>query len=1220
MILDWLKNSVTKITKKDKDKVCDVPFQKYSSLSPVEDSKSDSECIKALSWALKQSDINNIALAGPYGSGKSSIINTFLKNNPEISNNTLCISLANFENGTHSNKLEIEDIQVGILKQLFYKVSHRTIPQSRYRRPHNISYWRVLMGVMIALIFALVTTFVLWPDVIYSLAEKIVKAGSALSVAEWLTWLIASVVGTGMILTVTSMIRFMMSRIKLKEVKISKNVSFKKDEDKESIFDKNIDEIIYFFEATKYRVVVFEDIDRLNNISIFVALRELNNLLNKNDAIKDKVVFLYAVRDDIFSETDRTKFFDFIIPVIPFANPTNAGEVLLRKFKDAKLHGDEYNISQDFILDISPYIKDMRLLQNMYNEFLVYKSTLNEEQKLDLLDERMFALVFFKNLYPDEFAKLQMESGLIKDSFNNKKEFVNNQINNIQEEIIRESDIITTTVQDFVKSRKELKILFLSEMLEWKGIPKSFSPNGMPTVSVTSFLEDDYDIDRLNRVRSCSVNYTTFSGSNGIHDCNDFQSIYGAFLSRMKHVKINENDELDKKKEHIESMKKQVSEMYSLSLAKLLELYDVESVLPENVRNNELLVFLLRRGYIDETYTNYINYFKGTTITTQDMNFILNVKNQKTMDYDYELKNTDMIVKMLPSYEFEQSIILNYDLLEYLLSASQEKQKLDLFISALSNDGLKCKDFVNVFIDRTSYKEKVIDLLAKKWFGMWRAFVSDEIITYERKLYILGLIISYAPVDSIVLMDEENILVDFFVEHEDILVKLSSVDDDKLIRLIPQLDIKFNNVALEGVSEKVRTYIIDNCCYVINYGMIKRIIDITDKDLSMDLVHKNYTTLMKSNNIAMLEYIRENIELYTKNVFLMESNTDEDLEAVLDIIYRNISDVEICLEIVRHESFMVEDMSSCLSELFPDEADGVRQIWVEIISSEKMICTWSNVYTYWANYGYTDILISYIENHVSELSNENYPDVEDFGFVEDFIRSEVQCSEFEQLIAKLPKTEITEMIADIKEDKMLVLIKQGYLEFNVKTLETISKEQPQLVFEYIICNQNEFMNIHNDFSVDGQLIEMLVLDDRMEACNADVLLNVYGVDNMNSTIAKHIIEKRRNITIDVFLKAWELLSNDDRERLMRSYLHLIDANIFEQLFSELDGDFNAFTRRGFRHDENLGYSEDNVELAKRLKTVEYITSYEVKERDVFSKEERKVIKVKYIVCRIKATN
>lgn len=39
------------------------------------------------------------------------------------------------------------------------------------------------------------------------------------------------------------------------------------------------------------------------------------------------------------------------------------------------------------------------------------------------------------------------------------------------------------------------------------------------------------------------------------------------------------------------------------------------AVLSEDVRKNQLLVFLLRRGYIDEKYTYYINYFKGSSIT-----------------------------------------------------------------------------------------------------------------------------------------------------------------------------------------------------------------------------------------------------------------------------------------------------------------------------------------------------------------------------------------------------------------------------------------------------------------------------------------------------------------------------------------------------------------------------------------------------------------------------
>ena len=152
--------------------------------------------IEALEWALKNERIKNIALTGPYGSGKSSIIESFLaldllKNNHtsksligtivnsiktfvkyRICNDnwtnevTLRISMATFieshkidalernetddseakqenkkdyRNEDLLNKIKIDSSKVeeGILKQLFYKVKPDKIPLSRYRKLHK---------------------------------------------------------------------------------------------------------------------------------------------------------------------------------------------------------------------------------------------------------------------------------------------------------------------------------------------------------------------------------------------------------------------------------------------------------------------------------------------------------------------------------------------------------------------------------------------------------------------------------------------------------------------------------------------------------------------------------------------------------------------------------------------------------------------------------------------------------------------------------------------------------------------------------------------------------------------------------------------------------------------------------------------------------------------------------------------------------------------------
>lgn len=63
----------------------------------------------------------------------------------------------------------------------------------------------------------------------------------------------------------------------------------------------------YIFWSLKYNVVIFEDLDRFNNIGIFERLRELNELINNSEQIDRRVVFIYAIKDDIFGDADTEK-------------------------------------------------------------------------------------------------------------------------------------------------------------------------------------------------------------------------------------------------------------------------------------------------------------------------------------------------------------------------------------------------------------------------------------------------------------------------------------------------------------------------------------------------------------------------------------------------------------------------------------------------------------------------------------------------------------------------------------------------------------------------------------------------------------------------------------------------------------------------------------------------------------------------------------------------
>ena len=104
--------------------------------------------VKRLRDACNDSKIHNIGVTGPYGSGKSSVIQSFLKGiNKE---QAYIVSLASFKKNEKKNKedfveelkddehtgvdqngdnkFDSKDIEIGILQQIIYCIDSRKIP------------------------------------------------------------------------------------------------------------------------------------------------------------------------------------------------------------------------------------------------------------------------------------------------------------------------------------------------------------------------------------------------------------------------------------------------------------------------------------------------------------------------------------------------------------------------------------------------------------------------------------------------------------------------------------------------------------------------------------------------------------------------------------------------------------------------------------------------------------------------------------------------------------------------------------------------------------------------------------------------------------------------------------------------------------------------------------------------------------------------------------
>ena len=242
---------------------------------------------------------------------------------------------------------------------------------------------------------------------------------------------------------------------------------------------------------------------------------------------------------------------------------------------------------------------------------------------------------------------------------------------------------------------------------------------------------------RSAELQDVKIEYYTWNSYQSEKSVNNFQEVFKRYYERIKNFQFVQEKGVSSIKGEIEDLKKNIHELSGWSLKKLIEEFGVHNVLSEKVVENKLLVFMLRRGYIDEKYANYINYFKGTSITKEDMNYILAVKNMEKLPYNYNLTKVGMVIQRLQPYEFEQKSIFNFILLEYLLSEENDDKKRMILINQLSDRTVESWEFIDEFIEQTQYKARLIQLLALCWPDMWNDIVQNISITYERKIFYL---------------------------------------------------------------------------------------------------------------------------------------------------------------------------------------------------------------------------------------------------------------------------------------------------------------------------------------------------------------------------------------------------------------------------------------------------------------------------------------------------
>lgn len=849
----------------------------FEKLTPIKDVKlkiySD-----ALDFVFENNDIINVAVSGAYSAGKSSVIESYKKKHKELS--FLHISLANFEtneqksikdenNNIGSNDTETnvkkdsntssikESVLEGkILNQLLHQIDVSKIPQTNFRIKQKISeksIFRItLESVILIIIIIYIYFYSKWCNFVGTLEQF--KFLSFLQI----TTKSISLLFSGLIILVIAcnslynLIKIQKNKSIFKRLKFQGNEIEIFEKSDESYFDKYLNEVLYLFDNADADVIVFEDMDRYNVNKIFQRLREVNTLVNSKRAKENKKTlrFFYLIRDDIFISKDRTKFFDFIMPVVPVIDGSNSYDQFISHLKNG---GVLEMFDQHFLQEISLYVDDMRILKNIYNEFMIYYDRIGTtEQDYN----RLLAMIVYKNIFPRDFSDTQINVGFVSTLFNSQKAIIEDNVDRIDRQIQGIKEKIDLCNKEHLQNIDEVGLIYVTTDVYGRRIPNTSSPQYVKRKEIIDTIKNNQIGDLTKQITELELKKSELRDKK-IKELITRENVDIVFNIGYKNFLGKEND-----------FKEIKSSQYF-----------------------DLIKYLIRDGYIDETYEDYMTYFYPNSLTKNDKMFLRSVTDKKAKEWTYKINNAELVLSRLREIDFREIEILNFSLFAYILDTESVNRKYLLtFIDQLKKEKhfTFMKEYFNVMPGLILY----VDSINRFWSSFLSEIINRCEFSYEQKKEYILITLYYCDNETIDEINNDNFLFTTIASDP----KFLEIKDPKIEKLIVQfsrLNIKFKCLDYEKSNKDLFNAVYQHKLYEFTFEnislMLKGIYSIQNQ---YDIQCKNYSLIEADPTSKLFEYVKKNIDEYMRIVI---DNCDgiitDNSKAAEELI--NSGDIEI---------------------------------------------------------------------------------------------------------------------------------------------------------------------------------------------------------------------------------------------------------------------------------------------------------------------------------------
>lgn len=1058
---------------------------RFKSLAPTENAERIDIYKEALSQALQDKSVLNIAVAGAYGSGKSSFLRTYFKENPSFwpfgakKNKVISISLADLavksgekksDGKGDENPITRQEVELSILHQLFFHEQAGSLADSQFTKIQKIGKGKLALYTVCLIIYILSCIHLIWPGHWTStlrLEELPWDISMYRTVWHWMAVSVALVV-SGWILS--KLVRVIMQLVVRSLSVNSANIEIASKREK-SILNAHIDEIIYFFNVTGYNVVLLEDLDRFKQQNIFVKLREINYLINNSEEVKQPVRFIYALRDEMFQDGERTKFFDFIIPIIPRVDISNAGDML-------------HNLVPSYLADVvdavAIYLNDTRMLNNIANEFNIYKN--QQFRKDDKGDDQLLALIVYKNLYPEDFEQLRTENaGLLAHALRSRSKLIESGTKTYDAKIAEIENQIKNAGTEYTRDARELRMLIMAEVLkqamDHSGgsiMYRSIICNGQ-TFGITELAnEDKFKLLKNARTYAISDNngYRTFNGT----PFNEMaKNVYGemSYDERLKLVNIKADD--TEARNEIQELEEKKLKLKSKTLQQLIQTKELKIdwgsyEKADNEKQRELVIDMLRGGYITEDYADYISFFHPGSMHVDDYRFIRSVRGNESLAPDSMVYNTRRIIEKLNPLCFLQPEILNYSVIDTLVANFTSNEKYANFIRQIKEYSDTSLGFLASYVGQKGNARLLVRrLCADKDILLWDAARNSKLLDSE-KLSIAKGIVAFADKEDVIENFKSNSeylsdQADFFIWNE---------DRERLQFVAKELDLKFYAL-VTGTSKEDERFVYANNLYAINPELFRRLLP---EKIAQDERYNisNYTLLRSTDQEGMLAYIESNMRDYVQYVLLnLPANTQEEPEYESHLLVSDKLTDSLRVELIRRGGIQWEAV---------DRWDKhSKEVELMLYKHNRVEVTWENLlYLYGLD---EDTFVQYIQQEtvLPALKAIGKPDLGD--------EAREKWQAMQNAIVANPNLEtVAEQLLDCfdvafeqvaimncSERLLRLLVEKGLIARGVPEYEVLHGINPDFALEFFVMYFDNYKAIISDLKFNEYDIEMLFRND-----------------------------------------------------------------------------------------------------------------------------------------------